>query len=62
MCREEQDVFVATKIFVASPANDSQAPLLELSHKRFIIASIALFSASEQVHCALVQFYFAWCV
>ena len=29
-----------------------------MSPKRFTIATIALFSASEQVHCALVQLYF----
>ena len=62
MCREEQDVFVATKIFVAAPANDSQAPLLEVSPKRFTIATIAQLSASEQVHCNLVQLYFVCCV
>ena len=33
-----------------------------MSPKRFTIATIALFSASEQVHCALVQLYFVCCV
>ena len=55
-------MFVATKIFVAAPANDSRAPHLEVSHKRFTIANIAIFSVSEQVHCDLVQLYFVCCV
>ena len=35
------------------PASPSQVPPLEMGLKRFTVATIALFSSSEQTHCAL---------
>ena len=49
-------------LLVTTPANDTREPHLDVSPKCFTIATIALLSASEQVHRALVQKYFVCCV
>ena len=36
--------------------NACRAPRLQISPKRFVVATVALFSVSEQNHCALVVY------
>ena len=47
-------------IFIYIYMNTCQVPNLEMSSKRFTMATTALFSASEQTHCTQVVCRFQW--
>ena len=53
VCHDKKDT-------CGSPADDSRARHLELGPKRFTMAIVALFSASEQAHCAPVVYNSEW--